>query len=276
MNFNNLFQYFNGWMQTKRDKYDHEVFLYRATTAVLCLAQMNRLKEACVEQFKAVKDELLIKDNEIIFWSPTLVYLFKEFSPFVSSIVIIQNIIMKLIGKDLGINGIPNSFSDCIKKLDKYNLPDNICNEARRYWNIAGKEIRNYRDIDQHHHELIDNTLLQIYPIEDILIYLPDNPQEASKRNFTYNEKKNAIPYFEFTFNELHNFVESIAQTLGYKKSGFAQSVRMTHKGKIQQGVKKTISLIISDVKTLNGYDIGQSEDCTIYVHPLIHDSVNK
>jgi len=150
-NQNTLFQGLGGWMDRidPEQKHKIEAFLFRATSAYLNLYRMRTLSAMCVEQFQRQKDELTLRDEKIVFWSPTLVEFLNEWSPFMSAMGIMQNMILPLVAVTIGVRGsLPSSLADAMKKPNRYGIGEEASSILRQYWIEGGAELRDYRDID--------------------------------------------------------------------------------------------------------------------------------
>jgi hypothetical protein len=120
-----LFQHFSGLVaksgSPRVDEFNE--FLSRATAARLCLARMEVLNSICVGQFQKQKVELLLRDERIVFWSPTLVELLNELSPCVNAIRATQNLILPISVKASGVRTSSTiEFIRCNQRIDRYGL----------------------------------------------------------------------------------------------------------------------------------------------------------
>ena len=270
LNQNNLFQHFGGWVSKPRNNEGNElqVFLFRATQCVISLLRLEYLKGICISQYQKQEQNLNIKTEKIVFWSPTFVEFLNEFSPFLSSLRIMQNLIIPIIGKSYGLkNSLPSSMNDAMKKIYTYGFDKFICDTLTEYWDSNGKDIRDYRDIDQHYHVLIKHSFMQIKPNENLLVLLPDNPKE---KNIRFDLKRNALPYFVDSFNNFHTTIEKIAFYMGFSSNPISQTVLLEQIGELTEGVKQTLALMIEDTIKCSGFEFGQTEDRRIYAQPLI------
>jgi hypothetical protein len=272
LNSANLFQYLGGW-KVEGDNPENpglDEFFFRATAAYLSLIRMRLLIAVCLEEYRKHKKSLNLKSDRIVFWSPTFVQLLNEFSPFLSALMIMQNLLLPLVGRALNVRkDIPLSFREAIKKLRVCGFNDEISRIAMEYWSSGGSEIRNYRDIDQHYHAIVQHSFLQISPVERALIYLPDDPQDRSRRRATFLKERDALVYFENAFVKFHAFVERVAALLGFQPAAIGQTVGMAQLGQLDDGIRKTLALMIDDSDRISGIEIGQTEMRTVYIRPL-------
>ncbi len=145
--FNNqgVFQRIVDWKEkaSGEERYDLDVLLFRATSAYMSLLRMNGLNELCIEQYHSLKSELTFVDDRIIFWSPTLIELLNEFSPFLSSLRIMQNLILPLAAKAQNLKvSIPPSLAEAMKKLNTYGFSEEICKIVEEY--CSNSRFRNH------------------------------------------------------------------------------------------------------------------------------------
>jgi len=267
-----LFQYTGDWMSNSKmtDQREIQAFLFRATSAFLNLNRMHFLGQVCVEQYRQHRDRLENNCDKIVFWSPTLVEVLNEFSPFLSAARIMQNMMLPLATRAKHLKcSMPSSLADGMKKLDTYGLGDDICNVIRRYWESTGKDIKGYRDIDQHFYTIVEHSFLQIAPHEKILIYLPDNPEEKSPSRVSFASQRDALPYFKKAFFEIHGCFENIGSICGFQAGPLPQAFGLAQLGLLTENVKRTLALIVEDNPMFSGLEFFQSEDRAIVMRAL-------
>lgn len=238
-----LFQHVGGWKKGSSDQVnsDIDIFLFRASSAYLSFVRMHMLTGMCLDQFSKRKGELNLKRSQIVFWSPTLVEFLNEFSPFLSSLRIMQNLILPLTAKAVKTGkSIPLSLADCIG-----------------------------RNIDQHYYAIVQQSFLQITLEGKIIVYLPDHPDEQSPKRVSFDKRRDALTFFEDAFLKLHNLVESIAKLSGFQPMPIDQTIRMAQLRDLAEGVRQTLALMIDDIERLTGAEFGQTEDRRVYVKPL-------
>ena len=216
------------------------------------LKQMEALGEACLKQYHNRKSMLNIKDQRIVFWSPTFVLLLDEFTPFLASLRISQDLLWQSLVRTQNCRGqASTSLSKDIerRKLDNFmrsgKLDKRIYHIIIKYWNNGGRELKNYRDLDIHNYAIVRHSFLQISPEEKILVLLPDNPKELKRDCATFKTERDALTYFKDQFFLLHNCIEEIAATLGYSKKPLGQSVATNQLGELEEGTSKTLALMI-------------------------------
>jgi len=84
-----------------------------------------------------------------------------------------------------------------------------------KYWNQNGQEIRQYRNLNQHQFNLLEEAYIVREPIERFILYLPDNPNERDFEKLTYNKKRIALDFFKSEIQVFHDFMEGILEILG-------------------------------------------------------------
>ncbi len=270
-NRNALFQHLAGWISksNQSEQHDLQVFLFRATCAFLDLNRMALLSQLCVDEYRQRKDHLENNSSKIVFWSPTFVELLNEISSLVSALRIMQNSLLPMIGKAQKLGSMPSSLADGMKKLDRYRFGDDLCAILEEYWNSGGKDLKGYRDIDQHFYTIVEHSFLQIDPTEQVLIYLPDNPEETSSNRVSFANERNALPYFQHAFMEIHDCVEKIGSVLGFQPEPLGQAVRLAQLGPLTENIKKTLALIVEETATYSGLEFFQSEDRAILMRAV-------
>lgn len=263
-NENELFQYFGGWKKEKEKNTNlFNEFLLRANSAYLNISRIDRLSRFCIDQFDRQKYRLEMKGQRIIFWSPTVTEIINEFSPFLSSVRIMQNIILRLASKECNINSqVPKSLNDAIKfGLDKYGMKQEIIELFMRYWNESGILIKNYRDIDQHYYSIAKHCYIETVPENRILIFLPDDPSKKGQKDISFENEINAINFFKEEFFKFHDFVEDVSITLGFSKVQIEQPAEGNVVFDEMKRERKTLFLVILDTETGLCVELGQQED---------------
>jgi len=240
-NEQNLFQHFNGWYYgtlikfhkeregTKIEdidsvtkdyikiKKDFETILMHANYIILNLKQMYASELEIINQFKQIKDKMLLHERRIVVYSPSIIELLGKISGIFSSISFIQNRIPRLIGKELKIS-TPDSFNRLIKNnSQKYKVSSKFFRIVRRYWTKTGKRIKLYRDVEQHHFIITTNIYLTTTPEFRLLVMFPDNPEIKKPEELTYIKEYDAFTYIKESFNNLHECLEELARGFGYK-----------------------------------------------------------
>lgn len=263
-----LFIYFGGWAADCRqsEKRDIKEFLFRATSAVLALEEMHFHERVCLENFRQIKSQLTLKRPRLFLWSPQLFQLFHHFSPFLSSMRFLQNMLLRMVARRLELKtSVPKSLRQVIPKIRSYGFPEEICALSEDYWKKSGAGLKDYRDLDQHYFTLCKHVLLQWSPEERLLVFLPDNPGVSAESELTFAKEIDALPYFVSAFNDFHQFAERIAIKLGFKPSGIQEELDTSGMGKLEDGVRQTLALWIENTRTGKVLEMGQLEDRRLY-----------
>ncbi|HEC38177.1 hypothetical protein LCGC14_0659400 [marine sediment metagenome] len=272
-NRNNLFQKFNGWIEWANQQFvenyhkqgiiddeiinkewiksyqSYNMILIHANFIIINIQQMKLLEKKCIQEYKNFANQIDIRHNRIIFWSPTLINLISKVSPILSSIHFIQDKIINIIGKKLN-KPLGNRMRKVISGgKEKYSLPTGIFGLLRKYWIKSGEAVRKYRDIDQHHYSLINNSFIEVEPNERILIILPDNPEVKKIEEFTFKHEKDTIRYLEEAFSSLHDFIEGLAGVFGFKNKKYSLTISLGQYGEFSEK-RGTIALRIHNIKT--------------------------
>ena len=247
-NTNNLFQNFGGWFQETKVSFfsrmmkskekdikkileswklnvqGFETLLGFATSVILTINQIKNLEQKCVQQFKALKERLDLRENRIIFWSHKLVNLLSKISPVINIIRIMENLLLELIGKKVN-HPMPKNMFILIKNGHKsYNfLQLELWNRIEAYWQNTGKYLRAYKNIERYLFSLTTHSYIEINPKEKLLILLPDNPEMEISYKFVYEKNVDAIRFLENSFNDFHNLVEDISMQFHYNPTHILQ-----------------------------------------------------
>src|SRR5947209_9851897 len=95
-NSNNLLQHLGSYVNKQRNSNSDE-FLFHATIVIMSLYKIQALNDFCLSQMQPVKEQLAVKDDKIIVWSPTVVELLTLIPPVLTSLVVMQNKIFPLL-----------------------------------------------------------------------------------------------------------------------------------------------------------------------------------
>jgi hypothetical protein len=152
-----------------------------------------------------------------------------------------------------------------LKKPNRYGISEEAWRIVRQYWNEGGAELRDYRDIDQHYDSIVRHTFLQVTPEEKLIAYLPDNPKERKASRVTFTGSRDALPYFNDEFAHLQALIDSLSASLGIPGAPRKQSVGMAQLDVLRDGKTKTLALVVEDIVTSKGMEIGQTSDRHIY-----------
>jgi hypothetical protein len=268
-----LFAYFGGWSKQCRDdeRAGIDEFLFRATSAVLALDEMHFHERCCLEDFRRHKPRLTLKRPRLVLWSPQLFQLFHHFSPFLSSLRFLQNMLLRMVARRLQLKtSVPKSLREAIPKIRSYGFPEEICKLMQDYWDTGGSRLKDYRDLDQHYFTLCKHVVLQWSPEERVLVFLPDDPTTTAEPRLTFEKELDALRYFVAAFNDFHQCVERVAISLGFKPTALDEQLDTTHLGNLDDGVRQTLGIWVEDCTTGVAIELGQTEDRRIYVQRLI------
>jgi hypothetical protein len=266
----NHFQRFSDWVNKGRqdERAALSEFLFRATSASLALGEMRFREQRCVQQFRQFKEHLTLKRKRIVFASLDLFQLFHQFTPFMSAIRVLQNMLLRMVGRRLQLGtSIPNSLNDAIPKIATYKLPEKVVEQIVGYWESGGSRLKSYRDVDLHHFALSKQSFLEWHPEERIIIVLPDNPEIKAESKLTFTGDIDAIRYFGQVFDSFHRLVEDVCAELGFTPADMKEELTVEHFGSLEDGVKQTIALWMDDADASRALEVGQLEDRRLYFH---------
>src|SRR5437588_6528682 len=188
-NSNNLLQHFGSYVNKQRNSNSDE-FLFHATIPLMSLFKIRMLHAFCLSQMQTAKEHLTVKDDRIIFLSPTMVELLTLIPPSLASLVVMQNKIFPLLQPVVPFKqSPPSSFREAVNSIHKYNLPKPVMQKTLSYWHNGGLTVRQYRDIAEHHYYLLAQSYYQFTPDEKVLIYLPDDPNQKSHKKYIFDKK---------------------------------------------------------------------------------------
>ncbi len=252
----------NGWKRkcvedNNINEYLIKEFLFRASSAYLSINRMNMLSMNCVNEYRRQKPRLKLNNNRILFWTPTVIEILSEMSPFLSALRILQNNIFRLAAKECNPQAqVPKSLNEAIKKgLEAYGLNDMMCEHFLSYWIENGEELKNYRDMDQHYYAMIRRSYIQTYPEEKLLIFLPDSPEDKSTRSVTFEKELDAVTYLNEAFYKFHDFAEETGKLLGFEAEN-NNTIDVEGEFNVpEENGNSTLALVILDEETGRSYE---------------------
>jgi hypothetical protein len=278
-----LFRHMSGWKHKyaeERNTNTHLIneFLFRASSAYLNIDRMNKLSVECVFQYRRQKFRLKLNNQRVLFWSPTVIEILSEMSPFLSTLRILQNKFLKLVAEESNSGiGVPKSLSDAMKKgLDTYGFTEELSKLFLNYWDKSGEQIKNYRDMDQHYYSMIKHSYIRTSPEENLLIFLPDNPEKKSATTVTFEKEIDALTYLNDSFFRFHDFVEETASLLGFKAMDI-DNIDVEGQFNISKdNGNSTIALVVLDEETGRSFEfwIRRQHEKT-FLNGIHHDSIS-
>jgi len=264
-NSNILLQHFSSYVN-KQKNINSDEFLFHATILIMGIYKIRALNDVCLQQMQTAKKDLTLKDDKVFIWSPPMVELLTLIPPSLSSLVIMQNKIFPLLQPVVGFKqSPPSSFRDAVKSIHIYNLSKSVMQKTLSYWQNGGLTIRQYRDIAEHHYYLLAHSYYQFMPVEKILIYLPDDPNQKNHAKYTFEKKIECIDYLEQSFFALCQYVDAIFSDLGFPKEALTQSLNPTQID-LEEGVRKTLGVMFHDTDGQVGLELGQTEERRIFI----------
>lgn len=278
LNSRGFFQRTSTWMEQEGMADDISFLLSRATSAVVSILRMERAQYNCVREFELFDDQLDGIEDRIVFNSISLVELQNEFSPLLSSLRILQDSTIGLIGKTLKVS-LPSSIAKTIKNIEKYNLPTEIKTLLVNYWASGGSKLRDYRILDQHYTGLIDHVFLQLKPTKKMLLLFPDNPDEQSRKSFTYEQEICGISILRIGFDDIHELIENVAEYFGFEPVPLKTATNMHQLGDLRPFRNRLLSFMFeapvtkqadgSMVRNISGIRMSQKEDGKIELQKM-------
>ena len=186
-----------------------------------------------------------------------------------------QDLFLLLVSKEEKTNlAVARSLNDAMKvkqnshKIEKYGFNSEIVEIFKNYWDKSGSILKDYRDLDQHYLSIIKHTILQVDPTEKLIILLPDNPNERSRRKVSYNKQIDGIDFIKKSFDEFHQFVETVARIYNYKATKYNQPFPIQIK-KIVPNKEATFALWFFPINKSIGHEVVQKEDGGLVFKPL-------
>lgn len=232
-------------------KIDH--FLYRASCVLKSLESMQAAEALSVNLVKSYIGQIKFgKDLKIAISVEPLFEVYAQIPSALSQQVNMQNQVLPILQSYLGIKAsVPSSLKDALKVgIEKYGFSPEISSLINEYWRSIGNFIRDVRDINEHFVALVDFSYFKYEKDPgQILIFLPDNPEEKSPSKFTYKNENDAFETISEGLHQLNNLFEKIFSTLGVKPSQFENSLYMKHMGSLGEEQERTLGLMVNITK---------------------------
>jgi len=223
-----MFQHVGGWLAKsgQADKFPIQQMLFHASCVYLAMNKLESLKRQCEDQFDEYRNRLGETHDRIAFFSPQFLEMLIELSPCFAALRLAQNDVLRAVERALPLkSSIPSSMHDAIKSIHKYGLPTEIVDRTMQYWEGSGKNLKHYRDIDQHYYSLADHAFMQTKPERKLVVLLPDDPAKKGRKNATYTEEIDALDFLYRSFHEFHSYADDLARFMGYEPKPLEASV---------------------------------------------------
>lgn len=258
LNQKNAFQGLNSLM---RDTHGNEKFvskiehfLYRATCVLISLERMYAAEGMSVNLVRSYIRQIKFgKDRKIAISAEPLFEVYSQIPSALSQLINMQNQILPILQTALEINGsVPSSLNNAVKTgIKRYGFPDEVVNLINEYWVNGGKYLRDVRDINEHFVALVDFTFFKYQSDPgQILVLLPDNPEDKSPDKFTYNNELDAFEIISNGFTQLNFLIEGILNNIGIKPKPFENSIFLKHIGTLEEKQERTLALMIDITKS--------------------------
>lgn len=243
----------------KKIKSEFHSILVHANYIISNLNQLHVLERIIIDQFEQLRDDMDLREERIVIYSPHVIDLLGKISMVLNSISFIQNRIPRILSKELK-KSLPASLEQFIKGNNiKYRVENKYFQIVRRYWVKTGKRIKKYRDVEQHHFILTTDVFLSSNPKFNLLVMLPDNPEVKQPEKLTYVKEYNAILYMEQSFENLHSCIEDLAREFGHNPKKFSASINLDSTRDL---INKsgTIAAMIDNLEFMSGIIFGNDK----------------
>lgn len=258
LNQRGMFQRLNTVLRSKdtgeAGRKQIERFLYRASCVITGIQAIYQSEQTAVIFAKSYIKQLKLPENRrIAISTEPLFNAYSQIHNAVSSLAIMQNHILDLAKVILGIkSSTPASLAAAMKKgACKYGFDSNAASLIDDYWNYAGKYIRDVRNIDEHYDALVDQTFFE-YKSEpgQIMIFLPDNPQDKSPNSFRYDDEMDAADTIIKALDSLNKLMDDLCQLSGIDVKPYGTVLNLSQTGELVKGEERTLGLIMEHAGT--------------------------
>jgi len=251
LNRHELFLALNG-LDQRNSKFGEikESIINHGTDAFLRMERIRALNDLILGEFDLFADQMSLRGEEVIvFASRSMGALLMEISPFLATLRILQNKTLALISAQESVS-LPSSMSDFCKKVERYRINSDVRELILMYWESSGKHVKFYRDIDQHDFdktELISRYFIRIAPEPITYVEIPDYQKILKKSEFTYENKINALEFFDEAGFQIHSLIEAISTSYGAEQKLHADSIRLGQLGDLTPWRYRTLAVMLEN-----------------------------
>lgn len=230
-----------------------EHFLYRACCVIAALSNMDRAAGESVRFARSYLRQISFPpDRKIALSTEPLFEIYAQIPSALSHIVSMQNLLLPILQGALKVKAsVPSSLRTAIKKgIENYGFSDYVAQVLVDYWESSGALVRGFRDLNEHFVALVDHTYFT-YECDpgQILILLPDNPEEKSPEKFTYEQCIDAFATISKSLRELDEILTQMLAPLKLGTCNFDQSLGLDHIGPWGPPQDRTLGLMIEITK---------------------------
>jgi hypothetical protein len=256
LNNHGLFQHFNGLKKEGQSFGDlKEAILNHGTDAILRMERIRSLNERVIGEFSLFANQMDLKDDKLVFSSTSMGALLSEVSPLLSTVRILQNKAIGLVGVWESVS-MPQSMNDFVKKSRNYKISGNAKELINQYWELSGRYVKYYRDIDQHDFvgtELTSRYFIKIRPEIISHIEIPDFQETTKRSSFTYEKQLNALEFLDDACDQVHKLIEDIAKVYGAASVPIQGSTRLAQLGDLTPFRQRTLSVMFEQSVSMKG-----------------------
>lgn len=191
-----------------------------------------------------------------------------------------QNDVLALAAAAIGVRNVPSSLHDACnamrRRYPKGNkrprwlteIPDEHKSLFDDYWLSQGKQLADYRDVDQHFDVLARQCFLDCSSksFSRLWVCLPDNPEVKSPARFTYSNEIDAVQFTDDAFHRLHLLSEELSKKSGAGPQPLERVINFVPSITHEPGVKRSTALILLDGAGQQAIMIGQTDDMKISI----------
>lgn len=80
------------------------------------------------------------------------------------------------------------------------------------------------------------------------LVFLPDNPDSKTYKNFTYTQEKDAFETLNKGLLEIHLLLDNICHLNGIEEGNHTASIKLAHAGNLEPRQERTLGILIEGI----------------------------
>ena len=276
LNQNNLYQQLGGWLpklQAPAQNRAHSL-LQRAHQAFAHLFSVDEMRRIALGQFNQQFPSLVGQPRRVHAWSPMVANLLVSLSAAFAALRVLQNESWMFAAAVYNAKNAPTSLRDAYGKMGRRGqgqkratwvtaLPPEVRNPFCDYWAQSGRQLADYRDIDQHFDVLARHCFLDLESeiFSRLWVWFPDNPESKAPSQFTYTRQFDGIALAHKGFSTIHSVVETLAAAAGAPRMPLERRIDFQPAIQLEEGVRRATAVLSTDMEARKGMVFIQTEE---------------
>lgn len=271
LNKDGLFQYMAEHADNQAWASPSWTLAQKATFVVAYLDEYAKVERLALDEYARWESLLDRKLDTISFYMPELLKCAMLIPASFSALVVMQNQIVPLL-KELRLVDL-----DCKRSLHKFcagnkpsSVSENLWTFIQEYWETCGKEIREFRDLDNHWVLAQEDFRLNTKDGQ-LHVILPDDPTVTSSQNQRHSRGRSAVRIIRRALMNLSTLANGIMQMSGAVEGHYKPALSGFHftKTGFDSVEPQTLSLAVPVAGSDIAIEGRKTEDSQIAVNRL-------